>query len=312
MSWPRRRGLAGARGGILSGCSAGRSISTICASTARAAPICVTGDALDLRRRAVRSDGAHASTCAASISHRTVGPLQHPERRRVHVAAARSYPVTHAPAYCLESVGPQCYTFSVLGHDAPLFTCQRPRPMPPHIADETNLPVPIRRRALEQRVTCARSRHRRRSTITARARASPSMRRTGRSRARRSPIRASDHVPPISRLAATVPSAGQVAVDPVLRPHGFPTGQLPEARRGGQLPLRRSAPTWAAASTARPLFQPLRMRSTQSARTSRPAASTRSTQRSRNGERTANARPEPSDPAARSNGSRTSSACAPP
>jgi hypothetical protein len=57
----------------------------------------------------------------------------------------RSYPVTITPAYCVEDIGPRCYTFSVLGHDSPLF--QRPvaEAGPSHIAEEHNLPVPLRR-----------------------------------------------------------------------------------------------------------------------------------------------------------------------
>ncbi len=57
----------------------------------------------------------------------------------------RSYPVTCTPAYCVEEQGAQCYSFSVLGQDTPLF--QRPvaEPAPTHIAEEENLPVPLRR-----------------------------------------------------------------------------------------------------------------------------------------------------------------------
>jgi len=59
-----------------------------------------------------------------------------------------SYGVTETPAYCLEEAGSQCYTFSVLGNDSPL--CNRPRPEQDatHIAEEANLPAPIRRKAL--------------------------------------------------------------------------------------------------------------------------------------------------------------------
>jgi len=40
----------------------------------------------------------------------------------------------------------------VLGNDAPLYTKPQPEPDPSHIAQELNLPVPIRRRAFEERV----------------------------------------------------------------------------------------------------------------------------------------------------------------
>jgi hypothetical protein len=61
----------------------------------------------------------------------------------------RAYSVTQTPAYCLEQVGPHCYTFSVLGNAAPLYTKPEPEPEPTHIAGELNLPVPIRRKAAE-------------------------------------------------------------------------------------------------------------------------------------------------------------------
>ncbi|HZY32231.1 MAG TPA: hypothetical protein VFE75_00505, partial [Rhodanobacter sp.] len=63
----------------------------------------------------------------------------------VFACRLRSYPVTRTPAYCIEERGPQCFSFSVLGNDAPLF--QRPveETEPTHIADERNLPLPLRR-----------------------------------------------------------------------------------------------------------------------------------------------------------------------
>ena len=61
----------------------------------------------------------------------------------------KSYSVTQTPAYCAEEVGPQCYTFSVLGNDTPLFTKPQPEAEPTDIAGELNLPLPIRRRAME-------------------------------------------------------------------------------------------------------------------------------------------------------------------
>jgi hypothetical protein len=63
-----------------------------------------------------------------------------------------AYSVTETPAYCLEEVGSQCYLFSVLGNDTPLFSQPRPEPNPTHIADELNLPVPIRMRGFEHPV----------------------------------------------------------------------------------------------------------------------------------------------------------------
>jgi hypothetical protein len=67
----------------------------------------------------------------------------------VFVWRLKVYPVTSTPAYCVEEESPSSFTFSVLGNDAPLFTDAKPETDPTSIAGELNLPVPIRRRALE-------------------------------------------------------------------------------------------------------------------------------------------------------------------
>jgi len=58
-----------------------------------------------------------------------------------------AYSITHAPACCLEGVGPHVYMFSALGNDTPLFVRPRRQEDPSAIARELDLPVPIRRRA---------------------------------------------------------------------------------------------------------------------------------------------------------------------
>lgn len=63
----------------------------------------------------------------------------------------KTYSVTHAPAYCVEDEGSQCFTFSILGNDGPLYAQAIPETSPTTIAQESNLPVAIRRRALEHR-----------------------------------------------------------------------------------------------------------------------------------------------------------------
>jgi len=65
----------------------------------------------------------------------------------LHVWRLRAYSVTHAPACCIDEVGPHCYTFSALGNDAPLFNRPRPEADAQAIAGELNLPLPIDRRA---------------------------------------------------------------------------------------------------------------------------------------------------------------------
>jgi hypothetical protein len=60
----------------------------------------------------------------------------------------KPYKVTGTKACCYEEVGPNSFTFSVLGNDAPLFNNPVPESCPKAIAREINLPVEIRRRAL--------------------------------------------------------------------------------------------------------------------------------------------------------------------
>jgi hypothetical protein len=69
----------------------------------------------------------------------------------VFACRLHSYPVTSTPAYCIEERGPHCFSFSVLGNDTPLF--QRPieETEPTHIADESNLPLPLRRYRFAER-----------------------------------------------------------------------------------------------------------------------------------------------------------------
>ncbi|CAG0930503.1 hypothetical protein TFLX_01790 [Thermoflexales bacterium] len=68
----------------------------------------------------------------------------------VFVWRLKSYPVTGTPAYCVEDAGPHCYTFSVLGNDTPLYIHPERETDPTSIADELNLPAPIRRRPFEK------------------------------------------------------------------------------------------------------------------------------------------------------------------
>lgn len=62
----------------------------------------------------------------------------------------RPYTITRAPAQCVDRVY-NCYTFSILGNQTPLFTQPRAEPAATHIADELNVPAPIRRRAFAER-----------------------------------------------------------------------------------------------------------------------------------------------------------------
>ena len=95
---------------------------------------------------------AHTVDVRRITSHRTRGRYNIPTVG-LFVWRLRSYPVTQTPAYYREDAGVHCYTFSVLGNDTPLYTRPEPEPSPTHIAEESNLPVPIKRRAFEARKT---------------------------------------------------------------------------------------------------------------------------------------------------------------
>jgi hypothetical protein len=66
----------------------------------------------------------------------------------VYAWRIRSYPVSWAPATCLEEINPSSFTFSVLGNDAPLYRRSVPETDDYTVAGEDNLPVPIRCRSL--------------------------------------------------------------------------------------------------------------------------------------------------------------------
>jgi hypothetical protein len=69
----------------------------------------------------------------------------------VYVWRLPVHPATKAVAHCFEEAGDHCYTISSLGHDIPLYHRPVADPEPEDIADEVNLPVPIRRETLAER-----------------------------------------------------------------------------------------------------------------------------------------------------------------
>ncbi|CAL9649602.1 hypothetical protein SUDANB105_06585 [Streptomyces sp. enrichment culture] len=128
-----------------------------------------TSDDRDARRRAAHGALADVRRAAALDSvggpfdplARTVevprpGSVRRPGRYGLqsvglHVWRLRTYSVTRAPAYCLDR-DDACYTFNVLALDTPLYTSPVPEPSSGHVADETNVPEPIGRRALAERL----------------------------------------------------------------------------------------------------------------------------------------------------------------
>ncbi len=97
---------------------------------------------------------AHSVDVRRVISQRGRGRYNVPEVG-LFVFRLRSYPVTATPAYCVEENGPHCFTFSVLGNDTPLFQNPVAETAPTHIADEINLPVPLRRYRFAERRAAA-------------------------------------------------------------------------------------------------------------------------------------------------------------
>ena len=186
------------------------------------------GDALD-RIGGPFERAAHTVDVRRVVSHRALGRYNIPSVG-VFVWRLKAYSVTHAPAYCLESEGPHCFTFSVLGNDTPLYTKPAPGPEPPHVTDEIGVPVPIRRRAFEERVTLR--------PLTARA--SAAYYAEGKSVAVYAPDwptkGAAQPIPREFVIPADLSDwryraqRKEVAVDPVRGRIVFPAGQLP--RRG--------------------------------------------------------------------------------
>lgn len=98
-------------------------------------------------------------------NHRTVELIGTPFERAAHtvdinrmnipsievfVWRLNSYSVTRTQASCIDNQ-PNCYTFSILGNNAPLYVNPVRDKRPDHIADELEVPVSIRREIFEVR-----------------------------------------------------------------------------------------------------------------------------------------------------------------
>lgn len=142
----------------------------------------------------------------------------------------KPYAVTDAPAYCAENTGPHCYTFSVLGQDAPLFVQPEKQTEPTQIAQELNVPASIRRLAFDKYPEKFYG--------------------EGKSfmiSAEGFPAAGSPQPVPVSLLKAAdlshwqyTPPRGHIAVDPVLGRFVFPPSQLP--RKGVRVTYRYAFP----------------------------------------------------------------------
>jgi hypothetical protein len=194
------------------------------------------GNALDLLNGPF-DEMAHTIDVRRIMSRHTQGRYNIP-CAGVFVWRLRAYSITHAPAYCLEEVGPHVYMFSALGNDTPLFVQPRREDDPGAIATELNLPVPIRRRAFAARateggkpVTVASSSYYGLSFPGSQSAQSVAI------WAEDWPMKGVDNTRPIpaSRIIPAnlsdwsyVPPRDHVAVDPVLGRFLFPPKQLPK------------------------------------------------------------------------------------
>ena len=196
------------------------------------------GHTVDLRAGAALDvmDGpfdqlAHIVDVRRVNSQRTPGRYNIPSVG-VFVCRLQSYAVTQAPAFCAEETGPQCFTFSVLGNDAPLFTHAERETDPTSIAVETNLPVAIRRRAFEVRTVEHRQVQTHASEVYYGDGKSVAVwlrrnRRKGQDKTLQM-VPAANVIPADLSAWSYRPPRDHVAVDPALGRMVFPLGQLPK------------------------------------------------------------------------------------
>jgi hypothetical protein len=105
-------------------------------------------DAGSLMRLGGGFDGlAHTPDLRRMTSSRTQGRYASASVG-IFVWRLKAYSVTRAPAVCQEAVGSNCYTFSVLGNDAPLFNCPRAHDAGCTMTEILDLPHAIERGAL--------------------------------------------------------------------------------------------------------------------------------------------------------------------
>ena len=111
---------------------------------------------VDVRRGNMldRIDGPYDSL-GHSVDVRRIDSVDLPGRYNIpnvglFVCRLKSYSVTKALAHALEKPSWRYFAFSALGNDVPLFVKPEPETDTTHIAEELNLPVPIRRRIYEK------------------------------------------------------------------------------------------------------------------------------------------------------------------
>jgi hypothetical protein len=217
------------------------------------------GNALDLLGGAFDAT-AHTVEVRGPASSRAQGRYNIPSLI-AFVWRLKAYSVTYSTAPCMDEIGPHAYTFNALGHDTQLYNRPQPEAEATHIAEELNLPVPIRRRAFEERIT----RGAQTRTQAAAAYYGADDNRVGHSLALWVPDWPERHAPqPLPReqiIPADLskwryrPPRDHVAVDPVLGRIAFPPSQLP--KRGVRVSYHYGfSADMGGGEYARPLSQP--------------------------------------------------------
>jgi hypothetical protein len=194
------------------------------------------GDALDLL-------GGPFDSLAHTVDVRRVASSHTQGRYNIPSVAAfvwrlKVYSMTYSKAQCLDEIGSHAYTFSSLGHSLQLYNRPQPEAVATHIAEELNLPVPIRRRAFEERLL----RDGRRRTQASAAYYGADENHLGHSLAIWAPgwpdVTAPQPVPREQVIPADLrkwryrPPRNHIAVDPVLGRIVFPLSQPPDRERG--------------------------------------------------------------------------------
>ena len=133
----------------------------------------------------------------------------------IHVWRLQAFPISRAPAF---PHGNGLFSFSQLGQDIPLFTHPATEPDPSHLAEEINVPAPIRRLALKASLELIKAEEERYY---------------GANLSFRIWVGATEHPAPTSSRAtwptgSIDPEEGSIAVDPVLGRIAFPVGQEPD------------------------------------------------------------------------------------
>ena len=133
----------------------------------------------------------------------------------IHVWRLQAFPISRAPAF---PHGNGLFSFSQLGQDIPLFTHPATEPDPSHLAEEINVPAPIRRLALKASLELIKPEEERYY---------------GANLSFRIWVGATEH-PRAGIVACNLtdrqhrPEKGSIAVDPVLGRIAFPVGQEPD------------------------------------------------------------------------------------